>query len=499
MDKLHTTQGQPADVPQFKKELGLFDATMLVMGCMIGSGIFVVSADIARMVGSPGYLILTWLIAGFITLIAALSYGELAGMMPHAGGQYVYLREAYNPFVGFLFGWTLFLVIQTGSIAAISVAFAKYTGELLPFFSERKVVISLVSSLGVLNISRAQLLAIGIVVILTVINICGVRKGKLVQNVFTITKIGALLGLIGLGIFLGRNDTAITANFSNFWSGTATNVSTGTPTSLAALSNMMLLSALGVAMVGALFASDGWSDITFIGGEVVNPKRNIPLSLAMGTAGVTMLYVLANLSYLFTLPVTGDPQATEVVARGIQGATSDRVATAAVSIIFGQPAVVIMAILIMISTFGCCNGSLLSGPRVYYSMAKDGLFFKKLGSLNRKGVPAVALVVQGCWACLLCLSGRYGDLLDYVIFSQLLFFVLTVAGVFILRWKQPHAERPYKTFGYPVLPILYIMIGLAICADLLVFKPNYTWPGLCIVLSGIPVYFLWAKLLRKPV
>lgn len=559
---------------QFKQELKLFDATMIVIGSMIGSGIFIVSADIARTVGSPAYLFLVWLLAGVITLIAALSYGELAGMMPQAGGQYVYLREAYNPLVSFLFGWTVFLVIQTGSIAAIAVAFAKFTGEVIPWFSENNKLLTVTVGGFTWKLSASQPLAIAVVVLLTWINIRGVRQGKIVQNVFTVAKTVALIGLIILGITVGKNAAAISANFSNFWSGNATDISTGTTVSLEMLSTVMVLSAIGVAMVGSLFASDGWNNVTFIAGEVVRPQRNIPLSLTLGTAAVTLLYMMVTLSYAVTLPVSGDlkgdpwfetavanvaqkgkvsaelrqsfqenghsladgasiagkarvkengqhrdiawsvrdldreyfverdpqnedrlrvyhPASTE--KRGMQQALNDRVGTASSYMIFKEPAVIIMALLIMVSTFGCCNASLLSGARVYYSMAQDGLFFKKVGVLNSRGVPAVGLVVQAVWASLLCLSGKYGDLLDYVIFSQLFFYILTVAGVFILRKKQPNAARPYKTLCYPLLPALYILLGSAICVDLLIFKPNYTWPGLIIVLLGIPVYFVWKK------
>ncbi len=478
---------------EFKRELGLIDSTMIVIGSMIGSGIFIVSSDIARTVGSPGVLLLVWLITGAITITAALSYGELAGMLPHAGGQYVYLREAYNPLVGFLYGWTLFLVIQTGTIAAVAVAFAKYTAVLIPWFSEKNILFSIFG----LNISAAQMLAILSVVILTYSNINGVRTGKIVQNIFTFSKVVALAGLILLAIFIGKNAAAISANFSNFWSASWTHISNGKITSIESLSGSMLLAAIGVAMVGSLFSSDAWNNITFTAAEVKNPKRNIPLSLFLGTAIVTILYISANIAYITVLPLKGSIAGATAVDRGIQFALSDRVATAASSMIFGAPAVIIMAVLIMVSTFGCNNGLILAGARVYYAMAKDKLFFKKTGTINKNSVPGTALIVQAVWASLLCLSGTYSDLLDYVIFAVLIFYILTIAGIFLLRKKRPDAERPYKAWGYPVVPALYILAAAAISIDLLIFKPMYTWPGMLIVLLGIPVYFIWSKLGKK--
>ena len=490
MEKPDTTFTETKD---FKRELGLLDSTMIVIGSMIGSGIFIVSADIARTVGSPGYLLLVWLITGAITITAALSYGELAGMLPHAGGQYVYLREAYNPLVGFLYGWTLFLVIQTGTIAAVAVAFAKYTAVLIPWFSENNILISLFG----LKISAAQVLAILSVVVLTSSNIRGVRTAKIVQNIFTFSKVVALFGLILLAFFIGKNAAAIGANFSNFWNASWTHISNGKIISVESLSGSMLLAAIGVAMVGSLFSSDAWNNITFTAAEVKNPKRNIPLSLFLGTAIVTLLYIGANVAYILVLPLKGTPEGVSVVGRGIQFALSDRVATAASSMIFGAPAVVIMAVLIMISTFGCNNGLILAGARVYYAMAKDNLFFKKTGTINKNSVPGVALVVQAIWASLLCLSGTYGDLLDYVIFAVLIFYILTIAGIFLLRKKRPDAERPYKAWGYPVVPALYILAASAISIDLLIFKPMYSWPGMIIVLLGIPVYFIWKRFAEK--
>ena len=482
------TEQQPAR--EFKHGLGLLDSTMIVIGSMIGSGIFIVSADIARTVGSPGMLLLVWLITGLITVTGALSYGELAGMMPHAGGQYVYLREAYNPLVGFLYGWTSFLVIQTGTIAAVAVAFARFTAVLIPGLSEQNIFFVVFG----LHISAAQILAISSVAVLTFINARGLREGKIVQNVFTTAKTAALIGLILLGIVIGRNAHAIDANLSNFWGASWTHVTDGKIVSIESLSGLMLLAAIATSMVGSLFSSDAWNNITFTAGEVINPKRNIPLSLALGTVVVTVLYLLANVAYIVTLPVAGSPGAADLMRRGIQFASSDRVGTAAATMIFGEPAAVIMAVLIMISTFGCNNGLILAGARVYYAMAKDSLFFKRVGTLSTRSVPTTALVVQGIWASLLCLSGTYGDLLDYVIFSVLVFYVLTVIGIFILRRKRPDADRPYKAFGYPILPGLYVLCASAIAIDLLIFKTKYSGSGLIIVLLGIPVYYLWKTL-----
>ncbi len=483
-----------AAVPEarhFKREMSLFDAMMIVMGAMIGSGIFVVSADIARTVGSPGLLLLAWIVTGILTVIGALSYGELAGMMPHAGGLYVYLREAYNPLVGFLYGWTTFLVIQTGTIAAVAVAFAKFTGLIIPWFSEKHILLTVLG----LKISAAQVLGIASIVFLTYLNMRGLRTGKTIQGIFTVTKTAALIGLILLGFIVGANAGAIKANLAGFWKAGWTHLAAGGGiASVQPLMGLMVLAALGAAMVGSLFSSDQWYTVTYIAGEVKNPKRNIPLSLALGTGIVILLYVLANLSYIVTLPVHGTPEAADVVGRGIQFAQFDRVGTAAAEMIFGPAAAIIMAGLIMISTFGCNNGLILSGARVYFAMANDGLFFKSTGKLNKKSVPGTALVVQGIWASLLCLSGTYSQLLDYVVFAALIFFVLIVSGIFILRKKKPDAERPYKAWGYPVVPAIYILLAAAIAVDLLVFKTGYTFPGLVIVLLGIPVYFIRKKL-----
>ena len=474
----------------FKQSLGLFDATMLVVGSMIGSGIFIVSADIARTVGSPFYLLLTWLITGVITIIAALSYGELAAMMPKAGGQYIYLKEAYNSMVGFLYGWTFFMVIQTGTIAAVAVAFAKFTGVLIPALSEKNILLEI----SWFKISAAQLLAIASLIVLTFINYRGIRNGKILQVTFTFTKIIAISGLIIIGFIVATGSSFWTVNFSDMWNASTTVLDKNNViTAIHQLSGIAIITAIGVAMVGSVFSSDAWNNVTFIAGEIKNPKRNIPLSLFWGVLIVTIIYILANLAYLNLLPLKGTPDAADVVGRGIQFATSERVGVAAAFRIFGDSAAIIMAVLIMISTFGCNNGLILSGARVYYAMANDGLFFKSVSKLNKFSVPGVALIFQCIWASVLCLSGKYGDLLDYVVFAVLIFYILTIIGLFILRKKKPDVERPYKAFGYPVLPALYIIMALALCIDLLIYKPNYTWPGMIIVILGIPIYFLMKR------
>ncbi len=488
---------------EFKRALNLLDSTTIVIGSMIGSGIFIVSADIARTIGSPGWLLVAWVLTGVITLIAALSYGELAAMMPHAGGQYVYLRESYGSLIGFLYGWTLFLVIQSGTIAAVAIACSRFTGVFLPWFSPANWILKIgtfgpyhmpFGSMGPYNVGlhTQNLLAIASICLLTWVNTRGIHEGKIVQNIFTFTKTAALLGLILIGFIIGKNAEAVTANFSNFWNATFTQIENG-QLSVRPLMNMALYSTLGAAMVGSLFSADAWNNITFTAGEVINPKRNIPLSLALGTGIVSVLYILANIVYLNVLPLHGSPAGATVAERGIQFASSDRVGTAAAQAIFGDGAAFVMAALIMVSTFGCNNGLILAGARVYYAMAKDRLFFKKVGELNVHSVPSRGLVTQGIWASILCLSGTYSDLLDYVVFAVLIFYVLTIAGLFILRTKRPDAERPYKAFGYPVIPALYIIIASLICVDLLFVRPNYTWPGLIIVLLGIPVYLLWQK------
>ncbi len=474
---------------QLKKEIGLLDASMIVIGSMIGSGIFIVSADVSRNLGSPGYLLLAWVITGIITLISALSYGELAGMMPNAGGQYVYLREAYNPLVGFLFGWTTFFVIETGTIAAVAVAFAKYTGVLLPDW------IGTEHTLGYFN--TQQLLAIGLIILLTFVNIRGVRNAKFLQLIFTMTKIGALLGLAVLGIIVGLNPQkgVWDINAIDFWTPVKLSLDeTNKIIDQTYLSGIGLWSAIGLALIGPLFSSSAWNNVTYIAGEMKNPKRDIPLSLLYGTLTVSALYILANIAYLMLLPLKGEPQASDTLARGIMFAANDRVGTAAAEMIFGKIAVIIMAVFIMISTFGCNNGIILSGARVYYAMAKDGLFFKKAGEINKNGVPGVSLIIQCVWASLLCLSGTYSDLLDYTVFSILVFYILTIAGVFILRKKQPDAPRPYKAFGYPIIPAIYLVFATGLCVNLLYYKPETSWAGVGIVALGIPVYYIWKKL-----
>ncbi len=482
----------PGTAGGFKRELKLLDATMIVVGSMVGSGIFIVSADIARTVGGAGYLLLVWLIAGLITVVGALNYGELAGMFPHAGGQYLYLRESYNPFVAFLYGWTFFAVIQTGTIAAVAVAFAKFSSVLIPSLGVS------VLRIGGLHVTGAQLYAIVSILLLTYVSTKGIRGGKILQDFFTIAKLLALIGVILVGVLIGSNSHAITANTATFWNATWTHVSNGQIVSIDTLTGFGVIAALGAAMVGALFSSDAWNNITFTAAEVVEPRRTIPLSLVMGTVTVIVLYMLANIAYVLVLPVQGSPDALDVAGRGIQFATEDRVGTAAASLLFGDTATLIMAALIMISTFGCNNGLILAGARVYYAMARDGLFFRSAGTLNRSAVPAVALWVQALWASVLCLSGTYGDLLDYVVFAVLLFYILTVWGIMILRRKRPDAQRPYRVWGYPVLPALYIVAAASIAIDLLIFKPAYTLPGVGIVLLGIPIYFLWRRFGKSP-
>ena len=439
---------------KLKRELGLVSSIMIVVGSMVGSGIFIVSADIARTVGSAGYLLLVWIITGMLTLIAAFNYGVLARMLPHAGGQYVYLREAYGPLIGFLYGWTLFLIIQTGTIAAVAVAFAKFTSIFFPSLGEKNILFFI----GTFEISVAQVVAIGSIVLLTYVNARGLREGKILQNTFTITKLASLLVIIVLGIVVGKNSTAISANFSGIWDAFRTTVSDGGTATVESLTGVMLLSALGVAMVGSLFASDAWNNITFTAGEVINPKRTVPLSLVLGTGIVTILYLLCNLAYILVLPVAGRPDTPDIIGRGIQFAASDRVATAAAWVIFGAPAEYIMAALIMVSTFGCNNGLILSGARVYYAMSRDGLFFRAAGALNNKSVPGAALAFQAVWAGILCLSGTYSDLLDYVIFAVLIFYSLTIGGIIILRKKKRTEEQESGGVVSLVLPCIYTLI-----------------------------------------
>jgi basic amino acid/polyamine antiporter, APA family len=468
-----------------QKRVNLFDGMSIVAGAMIGSGIFIVSADIARTVGSPGWLMVVWLITGIITVIGALSYGELASMMPHVGGQYVYLREAYHPLIGFLFGWTTFLVIQCGSIAAVAVAFAKFSGVLFPWISERNILLQL----GPVKLNSTMVIAILMISFLTWLNTRGIVIGKTVQNIFSSTKVIALFGFIAIGFLATRNINSLEINKEVFWQ--AGKIGAGNQ--VIPLAGFALVTAIGTALVGSLFSADAWYNVTYLSGEVINPKRNVPLSLFFGTLLVSVIYLLTNFVYIKILPLSGSPTGTDVLSRGIQFATDDRVATSAMSVVFGDYAAIIMAIFIMISTFGCNHGLIMAGPRVYYAMAKDGLFFRKVGEINKKGVPGFAIAIQGAWSVLLCLSGTYSDLLDYVIFAVLIFFTLTILAIFILRVKKPDMERPYKAFGYPVIPAIYILTTTAISVILLIYKPDYTFPGLGIVLLGIPVFYLWRK------
>ena len=497
---------------EFVKGLGLTSSTMLVMGSMIGSGIFLVSAEIARDVESPALLIAAWLVTGFMTITAALSYGELAAMMPRAGGQYVYLRESLGPLWGFLYGWTLFLVIQTGTIAAVGVAFGKFLGVFFPSISSAHWIAGLHTvmpkyhigpmTLGGMDVglNTQNLTAILLVIALSIINIFGVKTGAAIQNVFTSAKVAALLGLILVGLFKGREAVALAANFgANFWHNVhgmhALQVGSNGPIAMVGA-----LTIVAVAQTGSLFSADAWNNVTFTAGEVINPKRNLPLSLAIGTGTVIALYVACNFVYLNILPLAGSVDGATILQRGIQHATEDRVATAALSQMFGSIGAGLMAVAILISTFGCNNGLILSGARVYYAMAKDGLFFRKAGKLHPTyKTPAASLMVQMVWICVLCLSGTYSQLLDYVVFAVLVFYILTIVGIFVLRRTRPDAPRPYKAFGYPVLPLIYIAVAIFIDIVLLRYKPQFTWPGLIIVLLGIPVYFAWSKRSRAAV
>jgi APA family basic amino acid/polyamine antiporter len=481
---------------KFVRGLGLFDSTMLVAGGMIGSGIFIVSSIIARQVGSPGWLLVVWIVTGVLTLMAALSYGELAAMMPKAGGQYVYLREAFSPFWGFLYGWTLFLVIQTGTIAAVAVGFARYTGVLVPWFSESNYIIEPIRIGGyAVSLSNAQFLGLAMIALLTFMNTRGLQLGKIVQNVFTTAKTGALIALILLGIIVGIKSGAGAENFKDFWSlrGNLQEVGAG----LTAATAFGLFVGICVTQTQSLFSADAWNNITFTAGEVRDPRRNVPLSLALGTFLVIGLYLLANVAYLATLSFSE-----------IQNAPSDRVAVATANVIFPGLGATIMAVAIMVSTFGCNNGLILAGARLYYAMARDGLFFRRVGELNKNHVPSWGLILQGIWAGVLVLprtvktdaagnvtgyGNLYGNLLDYVISAALIFYILTILGIFVLRRKRPDAERPYKAWGYPIVPVLYIIGAGVILGVLFIYQTATTWPGLIIVLTGVPIYFLWRK------
>jgi APA family basic amino acid/polyamine antiporter len=476
---------------EFKRSLSLFDSTMVVAGSMVGVGIFIVTAGMSRQLGSPGWLLISWIITGFLTICAALSYGELAAMMPAAGGQYVYLREAFSPLWGFLYGWTLFLVIQTGTIAAVAVGFGRYLGVLVPWVSEEHYLIEPVhlSANYAVSLSTGQLVALGVIAILTWTNCRGLDYGKIIQNIFTTTKLGAVLSLIAVCL-IGWSASAVHANWDGMWNrGGATAIVPG----LTAMTGFGLFIALCVSQTGSLFAADAWNNITFTAGEVINPRRNIPLSLALGTCAVMALYFLANIAYLAVLPLSA-----------IQNAPADRVATLALATVLPGRSVALIAVGVLISSFGCDNGLVLSGARAYYAMARDGLFFHKAGQLNRAGVPSWGLAMQGVWSAVIVLprtydpvSRTYGnlytDLLTYVISSALIFYILTIAGIFRLRKLRPHAERPYRAFGYPYIPLIYILAASVILVVLFVYQASTTWPGLAIVLSGLPAYWLWTR------
>ena len=456
----------------FKPSLSLFDATMVVAGSMIGSGIFIVSADITRNVGSAGWLIVIWLLTGFMTLTAALSYGELSSMFPKAGGQYVYLKEAFNPLAGFLYGWSFFAVIQTATIAAVGVAFSKFLGTINPAFGPENVLLEL----GWYKVNAGQIVAIGLIIFLTFVNTKGIEGGKIIQTFFTSVKLLSLFGLIIFGLIVATKSGAWQANWADAWTMKKLDSSGDI---IGPVLGSAALGAIAASMVGSIFSSDAWNNVTFIAGEVKNPKRNIGLSLFLGTLIVTVIYVFANIMYLAVLPV-----------KDIASAPQDRVAVAASVAIFGNIGSYVIAIMIMISTFGCNNGLILAGARVYHTMARDGLFFKKTGTLNKYNVPEFALWIQCLVACILCLSGKYGDLLDMISFVVVMFYALTITGIFILRKQKPDLDRPYKAFGYPVLPAVYILMAIAFCILLILYKTTYTWPGLIIVLAGIPIYYL---------
>jgi APA family basic amino acid/polyamine antiporter len=476
--------------PKFVQGMGLFSATAIVMGSMIGSGIFIVPADMSRVLGSPALLIGAWLVTAAMTIIGALSYGELAAMMPKAGGQYVYLRESLGPIWGFLYGWTLFMVIQTGTIAAVGVAFGKFLGVFFPSVSQSHWILRVGS--GNVGLSTANLVAILIITLLTFTNTRGVKLGAAIQNVFTTAKVAALLAVIGVGL-IAKNAVAVAGNFGAGWHAffagwhAPHTLGIGSFFGMGGGSAVVgFFTVIAVVQVGSLFSSDSWNNVTFTAGEIENPKRNLPLSLALGTGVVLLLYVACNFVYLSVLPMAA-----------IQNAPQDRVATAVMQAAFGGVGAKIMAAAILVSTFGCVNGILLSGGRVYYAMSLDGLFFKAAGKLDAKTkTPSNSLWMQWAWACLLCLSGSYGQLLDYVIFAVLVFYILTIVGLFVLRRKRPEVARPYKAFGYPVLPALYLVMAVWICGVLLRYKPQYTWPGLILVLLGVPVYLVWKRVER---
>ena len=485
---------KPTPATGLVKGLSLFDSTMIVMGSMIGSGIFIVSADISRQVQGPALLLIVWLLSGVMTLMCALTYSELAAALPKAGGQYAFLRYTLGPLSGFLYGWTMLTVIQTATIAAVAIAFAKFAGVLFPWFSSSSWILKIgtfgpydlwFGSLGPYNVglNTQNLLAILVIVGLTLVNTRGVKTGARVQNVFTVTKTAALLALILLG-FICATDAAQQVNFTDFWRNAdlfgAHAYALGGDTVM-----VTGLTIVSVAMVGSLFSADAWNNVTFTAAEVDNPQRSLPLALGLGVGLVTLIYVIANVAYLDVLPLDGIAHAAE-----------DRVGTAVAGVVFGASGATIMAVAIMISTFGCNNGLILAGSRVYYAMAQDGLFFKSIGTVNANHVPARALMLQAIWASVLCLTGTYGQLLDFIIFAVLLFYIVTIVGLFVLRRREPNLPRPYKVIGYPWMPILYILMALFIEVQLLRYKPQYTWPGLIIVLAGIPAYYLWRRFSR---
>jgi len=498
--------------PQMVQRLGLFSATTIVVGSMIGSGIFLVDCDIARGTNSPALYLAAWVVTAIMTMICALSYGELAAMMPKAGGQYVYLRDSLGPLWGFLYGWTLFLVIQTGTIAAVCVAFGKFLGVFFPSVSSTHWLwhIAHVPAIPVgpmvlgnmeIGVSTANLAGIAVVLFVAAVNIRGVEFGAVVQNIFTVAKALSLAGLILLGFSVGRNSAAIAANFGSHWSEFWRNAGWSAlhPVQVGVQGPIVmvnLLVILAVVQVGSLFSADAWNNVTFTAGEIRNPRRNVPLSLALGVGFVLIAYFLASAAYLMVLPLHGDPHGATVFARGIQYASEDRIGAAVLQQMFPQVGGYLMAAAILISTFGCANGMTLAGARVYYAMAQDRLFFQSVGKLHpRFRTPAAGIVVQAIWTMILCVSGSYSQLLDYIIFAVLVFYILTILGLFVLRVKQPDTPRPYRAFGYPFLPGLYIVMAAGICAALLRYKPQYTWPGLILVLLGVPVYLLWS---RKP-
>lgn len=459
----------------FRPSLSLLDATMIVAGSMIGSGVFLVSAEITRNIGSAGWLTLMWVLGGIVTIIAAVSYGELSGMYPRAGGQYVYLREAYNPFIAFLFGWTQFSVIQTGTIAAVAVAFAKFSAYLIPAFGEDNILLSL----GFVNVSAAQLVAIVSIILLTWINTRGIQNGKIIQTVFTLAKLLSLFGLIVFGFTLGARHEVWSANWAHAWDAMNLQKSSEGVVTTTALSGLALFGAMAISMKGSLFSSDAWNNITFIAAEIKNPQKNIGRALFLGTFIVSIIYVSCNLMYIAVLPL-----------HDVAFAAKDRVAVVAAEQIFGGGGSMIIAVMIMVSTFGCNNGLILAGARIYYTMAQDGLFFKKAAEMNRFSVPANGLWIQCVWASLLCLTGKYSDLLTMVIFGVLIFYIITISGIFILRRKQPDMPRPYKAFGYPVLPMIYIIVATVLALLLLVFERGYAVSGLGIIIIGVPLYFI---------